>query len=54
MGLKPTTSTLRVRHATHCATPPLVFPDQVVLGLKYISPLLCDSLLQAVLLALNV
>ena len=23
MGLKPTTFTLRVRHATHCATPPL-------------------------------
>ena len=24
MGLKPTTSTLRVRRASHCTTPPLV------------------------------
>ena len=24
MGLEPTTSTLRVRRATHCTTPPLI------------------------------
>ena len=31
MGLEPTISTLRVRHATHCATPPLCFNGITVL-----------------------
>jgi len=43
MGLEPTTSTLRVRRAIHCVTPPLrgvltvysAYSDLIVLTLSY-------------------